>query len=265
VRKINIIKIDKEDLYKPDSIFDFCFTYIVIGSEYMKHILNSQYYINGFKDVDINRLTPFYPFLKDNISTMRNYFDDNLMKHYIDDQKVLIPIMKYKIIDNVNIFESFITRLDMPQDYIGNVNKVTREYNAYSAEYGCYGNMIINNKYECDSLYNYDGTPKTYYSVWDKRCEKNEDCPYFKSNTNYPNERGGCKDGFCEFPVGVKRLGFTKYDDTCLNTPLCYECKDTTNLDCCKNSKKPDYVFANDSKDRIKYNLNTIITPLQYD
>jgi hypothetical protein len=264
MKKIKIKRIRDKDLYDINVEFDFCFTYVVLGSEYMKHIMNSQYYINGFKDVDIHRLLAFYPFLKENNASMRKYFDDSIMKHYINAENVLIPIMKYAVINDVKVLETFITRLDMPEDYLGNVNKKLKDYDAYSADYGCYGNMIINNKYECDSLYNADGTPKTYYSVWDKKCEMDSDCPYYKSNIHYPNDRGGCKDGYCEFPVGVKRMGFSKYDDTGMNTPLCYNCTDTTILDCCKNSEKPDYVFPNDFNDRKKYNMKTTIMPLEY-
>jgi hypothetical protein len=107
--------------------------------------------------------------------------------------------------------------------------------------------------------YKIDGTPKNYYSLWDKKCVANEECPYYKSNSNYLNNRGGCIDnGFCEFPVGVKRLGFTKYTDTYLNKPLCYNCEGK------EMPKKPDYVFENDFNDRVKYNLNTIISLLDY-
>ena len=128
--------------------------------------------------------------------------------------------------------------------------------------YGCYGNSEIKNKFECDSYYKIDGTPKNYYSLWDKRCVSNDECPYYKSNNNYINNRGGCiNNGYCEFPVGVKRLGFTKYIDTNLNKPLCYNCDNVEDKD---NPKKPDYVFENDFNERVKYKLNTIISLLDY-
>jgi len=170
-------------------------------------------------------------------------------------------------LDVINLVENFITRLKMPEDYLEAVDR-ENEKGANTGNYGCYGNDKITNKFECDSLYNYDGTVKKYYSKWDKKCTKNEECPYYKSNKNYPNNRGGCKDGFCEFPVGIKRIGFKKYRDTDVNSPLCYNCGDTTDYDCCANIENDngnnDYVFENDFNDRKDNNLKTIISSLNY-
>lgn len=237
--KIILKKIDK-DL---NVDFDYLFTYAVIGSKYMDILEKSNHFINGFKDVDINRLKAFYPFLRENYGNLREYFSNDSYKTYVSfENNILIPYMNYKIINNVNTIERFITRLDQ-NDSTNNEN------------YGCYGNMQINNKNECDSLYTIDGKIKSYYSIWDKKCSNNNECPYFNSN------RGGCNDGYCEFPVGVKRLGFTKYDDKEMNSPFCYGC-DIDDYECCNNKK--DYVFGGDFKDRQKKQLKTIVSPLDY-
>jgi len=258
INKISLKKINLDDFRSENKLFDYCITYIVIESKYMQFISKSLYYINGFKDVDINRLKVFYPFIKENYNNMRYYFNDKMIKNYVNDNNVLIPIMNTIIVNDVNdITEAFITRLSIPDNYI-------------SSGYGCYGNAkISDNKNECNSLYNIDGTPKTYYSIWDKKCSVDKECPYYKANKNYPNKRGGCIDGFCEFPIGVKRLGFKKFDDTGLNSPLCYDCDDTNDINCCKrieneSGKNADYVFGNDLEDRTKYNLKTIISQLDY-
>ena len=50
----------------------------------------------------------------------------------------------------------------------------------------------------------------------------NEECPFYKTNKNYPN-RGGC--GRCELPLNLKHitpLKYSKYDK-----PLCHNCKKT--------------------------------------
>ena len=260
-KKIVLKKLDPDELKSLDKIFDYCITYVTLKSKYMELISNSSYFINGFKDVDINRLKAFYPFIKENYNNMNYYFNEELIKNYVNsDNNVLIPIMNTIVIKSIpNINENFISRLNMQYDKISNNEK-----------YSCYGNAkIFNNQYQCDSSYNIDGTPKTYYSLWDKRCNVNEDCPYYQANKNYPNKRGGCLNGFCEFPLGIKRLGFTKFDDANLNAPMCYECSDTTDIDCCKRmkadtQKTPDYVFDNDIEDRIKYNLKTTISDLDY-
>uniref|UniRef100_A0A6C0LAL6 Uncharacterized protein n=1 Tax=viral metagenome TaxID=1070528 RepID=A0A6C0LAL6_9ZZZZ len=288
INDIYLKKITYIDFENTNKIFDYLFTYMVIDSEYMNFICGQRYYINGIKDVDINRIKAYYPFIKENYNTVKYYYsnskkanidtsesenkdDSNNNDIYVSSVKSLLPIMSFNIISTV---ENFITRLEMPGDYLEAVKedyytsdkKVVNNMGGKGSGggyYGCYGNGEIKNKFECDSYYNIDGTPKPYYSLWDKRCAVNEDCPYYKANTNYPNNRGGCiNGGFCEFPVGVKRLGFTKYTDTDLNTPLCYNCNDPQDKG--KPPKKPDYVFENDFEEREKYKLNTIISLLDY-
>ncbi len=119
--------------------------------------------------------------------------------------------------------------------------------------------------------------PKT--GVWDKECQKDEDCPFFQANKNYPNTFGGCKNGFCELPVGMNRIGFKHYDK---QKPMCYNCnlktevmtadgysvikeRTCTGVECNKccdiqlnkkiypNLKSPDFVFPNDQLERAKY------------
>lgn len=95
--------------------------------------------------------------------------------------------------------------------------------------------------------------------VWDKPCLKNEECPFYKKNKNYPNSRGGCKNGYCEFPLNIKRLSYKKYDKKikpfCHNCKLkkclgddCYTCCDKQHYDKLKYNflKSPDYIFQND-------------------
>jgi len=272
VDKIRLIKINPIDLKTKDKLFDYLFTYVVLDSNYMNFIKEQKYFINGLDDVDINRIKAFYPFIEEYYGNIRQLFNkdetDKKYDVYLSNKYSLIPKMKMDIVRNV---ENFITRLEMPSDYLENVDRNydnSKDNNSSKVKYGCYGNEKINNKFACDSLYNYDGTQKNYFSKWDKKCSTNDDCPYYKSNKNYPNERGGCKNGYCEFPVGIQRIGFTKYVDHNVNSPLCYDCIDTTDYNCCSTIKKPndnkDYVFENDFKDRKKYNLNTIISLLDY-
>ncbi len=288
IKRIRLQKIKLEDLKLVEKQFDYLFTYAVIDSEYMNTLKYSRYYINGLKDFDYYRLKLFYPVIEYNYNTIRYYFnknDDNTMYNiFLSNDKVLIPIMRYDIIQNINnsnIIENFITRLELPKDYLEygdrNYDNEREGINSILTKgvYACYGNNNIKNKFECDSYYTKEGKEKNYYSIWDKKCSTNDECPYYKANTKYSNNRGGCINGYCELPVGVKRIGFTKYSDIEYNQPFCYECTDTTDLNCCakianikeftkNNNYKNDYVFENDTDDRRKNNLNTIISLLDY-
>jgi hypothetical protein len=115
--------------------------------------------------------------------------------------------------------------------------------------------------------------------VWDKMCIKNEDCPYFQANKNYPNNFGGCVEGVCQLPVGMNKIGFKHYDK---EKPLCYNCtlkteimntdgtisiqnRECSGIECNKccdiqhnkkiypDMKSPDFVFSNDQTERERY------------
>jgi hypothetical protein len=286
IKSIRLRKIKLEDLKRTDKQFDYLITYVVIGSEYMAILKYSKYFISGLKDMDISRIKAFYPVIKANYESVRFYFNkdsdntdntedtrDTTYDLYLSKDKMLLPIMNYDIVNNI---ENFITRLEMPKDYLEVIDESyggNTEFGS-SGSYGCYGNNKIVNKFECDSYYTKEGNPKDYYSIWDKKCATNEECPYYKKNTRYENSRGGCINGNCEFPVGVKKIGFTKYNDEEYNRPHCYNCQDTTDLNCCANIKEfqdkngiginNDYVFENDTEDRKLNNLNTIISLLDY-
>ena len=292
IKSIRLRKIKLEDLKRSDKQFDYLITYVVIGSEYMAILKYSKYFISGLKDMDISRIKAFYPVIKANYESVRFYFNkdtententedtrDTTYDLYLSNDKMLLPIMNYDIVNNI---ENFITRLEMPKDYLEVIDESYGGNTEFgnSRSYGCYGNNKIVNKFECDSYYTKEGNPKDYYSIWDKKCATNEECPYYKKNTRYENSRGGCINGNCEFPVGVKKIGYTKYKDEEYNRPLCYNCQDTTDLNCCANIKEfqdkngnsngndvginNDYVFENDTEDRKKNNLNTIISLLDY-
>jgi hypothetical protein len=53
--------------------------------------------------------------------------------------------------------------------------------------------------------------------VWDTRCVRDAECPFFQANTQTPNYRGACLNGYCEMPYGVQPRGFRGYR----GQPLC--------------------------------------------
>lgn len=140
-------------------------------------------------------------------------------------------------------------------DWIDNKKKILKEMG-----YVCYGQSEYTREKSCESKYDTLGRLKQKVGSWDKQCSKNEDCPYWLANKNYANTRGGCnEDGWCEMPVNVNQISFTKYSE---NKPFCYNCdaEDDPYM-CCENQKNknrmtyglmasPDYAFAGDVQER---------------
>ena len=145
---------------------------------------------------------------------------------------------------------------------LDNVQK-SNKYN-----YLCYNENgdILNysNKILCESNIDFFNKIKTPSEIgyWDKLCEKNEECPFYKANKNYENNFGGCINVFCELPVNMKNIAYRFYSKDKNHKPLCYNCKETGKKEidtCCKqqkninkypNLKSQDYAFVDDLKKR---------------
>lgn len=106
--------------------------------------------------------------------------------------------------------------------------------------YKCSNFPLIRSKEECDKV----------SSVWDRPCINDNECPFYKANQNYPNNFGGCKDGFCEMPLNVTRVGFKKY----ISKPICHDESNINPTQCriIGSMVSPDYAFKNDRKERMK-------------
>lgn len=127
----------------------------------------------------------------------------------------------------------------------------------FDPRYRCYDNPDIMSKGLCESRFDEIGRMKRKQTYWDRPCETNKECPFYQSNKNYKNYRGGCIDGRCEMPVGVKQVAYRLFDP--LSQPLCHGCMDISNPYCCeeqKNKEKyphlnsPDYAFPLDTFER---------------
>ena len=155
------------------------------------------------------------------------FLDEKYYRHN-ENTKVLIEKNVNKKVDEYLNRQLFSTS--------GQVNFEAQKENQYTC-YGSHGR----DKTECEN--NYD----TYYrekkrGVWDKHCIADTECPFFKANKNYKNTFGGCISGFCEMPLGIKRLSPRYYDIS--SQPLCYNCNNNNN--CCNNQENPDYMFEGD-------------------
>ena len=157
-----------------------------------------------------------------------NYFDEEFKRQHMD---------KYyynKAVDDKNRKKCFAV-----------VNGKSKELNNY------------NNKLYCESYH----SDIEQIGVWDGPCQKNEECPFYKANKNYNNDFGGCKAGYCEMPLGVNRVGFTKYAK---DEPYCYNCPVGSDGKCCNNQYldiqkdnseilSPDLVFIGDCETDNKF------------
>lgn len=94
-----------------------------------------------------------------------------------------------------------------------------RHEKIYDIDYECIQYPEIKSKEQCGG-------------TWDRRCQVNEECPFFQANKTYPNYFGGCVDGYCQMPIGVKRIGFRQYE----GKPECHD-------EACKNVAFPLDLF----------------------
>lgn len=126
----------------------------------------------------------------------------------------------------------------------------------FDSRYKCVGDPLNLNRGLCESDFDESGQRKAKKTVWDRPCETNEECPFYQANKNYLNYRGGCNDGYCELPVGMKSLSYRTYDPK--QKPWCHGCP-TSNPACCDDQKdpkkypglkSPDYIFELDDYER---------------
>jgi hypothetical protein len=213
-----------------ESDIDIFITYVVPGSAYHNVIGSIELLLLSWETVDLDRLGLFYP---------------KLRKSDILVEEVVKPSHKTTVVRGTTTFtlletnhyrvplgsapETFISRLQYSPD-------------ALDTSYGCFGDLLIESKANCNSNYTPTGELKPSKTVWDKRCTRNEECPFFSKHSM--SERGGCKDGFCELPIGVQRTSFMKYNANGAYKPFCYGCDLNNITTCCEKQKEPQYAFA---------------------
>ena len=115
--------------------------------------------------------------------------------------------------------------------------KTDRKDESRDDKYFCVTNPNIKFKNEC--LSNVDHTGRTKEpDVWDAPCTISHECPFFQQDPVTKAFRGGCKDGYCEMPIGTKIIGFKNYT----GNPICKGCPRDL-LNCCNYQKQPIYYF----------------------
>lgn len=226
---------------------DALIAFIIPGSPFHKLLLTKQLSVVGWGKLDMDRVSIFHPYVKSVQIDMKDVIGNKgASSLLVMDREKNGPVleMEYNAYSvnsdsNANNEEGFITRLDITPESI-------------DPGYRCYGDLSIEQKALCESPFDSHGEPKVKPTIWDRPCVRNEDCPFYKANKRYRNNRGGClRGGICEMPVGVLRTAFRTYDDTGMWKPFCYGCSDPADADCCsKQGSRPDYAFAGDYQAR---------------
>jgi len=165
------------------------------------------------------------PCVGDNAKFAKHIYDKTFWGSKLQNDQTMLSFLK-KTYNNKNKSNNY--------NKYNKYNKILENSNI------CFEDVKIKDKETCEK--------KQYH--WDKPCLFNDDCPFYKSNTNYPNEFGKCIDGFCEMPLGIERKGFRKYE----SKALCHNCPFENPFCCTKNKlmSSPDIAFANDRLERLK-------------
>lgn len=136
------------------------------------------------------------------------------------------------------------------EDYYRDVNKEVAKRKDYLKQfdlkeaYACFNtdfkvylnpthksNIILPylSRQQCETPYDFYGRVKPK-GIFDKPCKNDNECPFFKANKNYPNNRGKCLDnGQCELPVNMIPIGYHFFVPHPDYTPMCYNCDSKSN------------------------------------
>jgi hypothetical protein len=238
-----------------NSGMDVIFAYVIPNSPFHQLLMTQRLSLMGFRTLDASRVKIFHPYLSleqvDLRELLRGTKGSSLM--VMDREKnTWVPSMQLAVVDVPwSTTEGFMSQASLSTEYL-------------DPSFRCFGDLTIESKALCDSPYDVIGMAKRKPTVWDQPCVKNEDCPFYQANKNYPNERGGCMTGgMCEFPVGIKRVAYRKYTTEGIHAPFCYQCDRPLDPTCCAKQAKwgrgPDYAFENDTDARRAAGLETSI------
>lgn len=216
--------------------------------------------------------TPQESFVFDVKENVNGFFDSQSKRFYVYSDSIIgIPLKKdssFMLLDQVRDEQNGVYKVvsvTTKQSILEKVRDLDNTRRQKQSALGsklqpgflCYNRPDITSKASCDSPYDIEGNVKKQKTYWDKPCEKHTDCPFYQSNKNYPNYRGGCIDGRCEMPIGIKSVSYRLYDKE-TSIPLCHNCNSSSPL-CCEDQKDkkkyaflkgPDYAFELDEYER---------------
>ena len=92
---------------------------------------------------------------------------------------------------------------------------------------------------------------------WDRPCEQSEECPFYVGGGGGGGGGGGCKDGYCEMPLGVERVGFRKHKGVA--KAQCQGCgSDVSAVACCAKQDSPAYAFLSGHSKDVVYSESPV-------
>lgn len=274
--------LDKDQLILFGLIYFDIFKYRILDIKYFDKNFNKPVYfieISLYREADLYLNTFSYiGYIDENNKIMIvhvefigiNSTDNVLMAKGYDNNDIKQEIINYNF-SNKSVMEK-------DPDAIVSLTKKYQEEFKLKNQYACFNlnyNPSLKNepllqyysRESCESGVDPYGRKKSY-GVFDKPCEKDEECPYYKLNQNYDNNFGKCINGKCELPINMENIGYHYYKTDKAKLPLCYNCDSTkfeavTLLDtCCEKQfdkelypflKSPDYAFKDDIVERQNY------------
>ena len=217
--------------------------YLEIGREHKLYSFNIEVIVSYYLNTLNEELQFKYNFL--NVSGINNNYTHVLNNEMINNNKWHYPI---------NNSDDTITKVIEPNNSrVINIDKKISNSSKYQnnlanikllyTNTGCFitdtknkriKELQIDNPLECESYHEEYGSN----GVWDKRCTKNTECPFYDMNRN----KGGCNNGICEMPVGVTRIGYRHYLKNSM--PECNNC-DLYDPYCCYDNEKNNKQYTN--------------------
>ena len=280
-------EIANNDLFKKMKEFDF-YSYFIYRYTIDKYLFNTD---EKVFEITLQLLSKYsllspqlYCIVKFNKNSM--YINSVEIIGYSNTSDILIRNnKKEKYFNTINSFDN--------QGFPRNIRKLLKDRrknikkDKIENQYACFNtnseiwngkglnNLFIrsNNKLDCENPINWYGEEHPN-GIWDRKCNNDSECSYYKSNKNYDNKFGKClKNGYCEFPKNTLNLGYHFKVDNNKYKEKCYNCdtdkwQPITKLgECCDEQrdktktkysflKGPDYAFNNDLNERVNAKLN---------
>lgn len=231
------------------SDIDMFITYVVPKSAYHNIVGSLEMFLMSWDTIDLDRLGLFYPNLRKVETNAAEFIQPSHRTVADKESPMASPTVSRArslvLLESKHYIVSILPSQSQPPSTESFITRLQYSSDARDPTYGCYGDLLVESKAYCNSRYSPTGEPKPFQTVWDRRCQRDDECPFYSAKTGAPT-RGGCKDGFCEFPIGVQRTSFMKYNAEGKYKPFCFGCSLKNAQSCCEKQDEPQYAFVAD-------------------